>query len=148
MIEAVVTFGPDTRVHVSGATAHEVLALLTEVEKSEIPLTLGRVRRGAGTQESLGRHLGAELIGEESKAQEPAPNGFGEETLPPGVKIVPGAPLIAGKPAWLMSGEKNGRPWTAFIHPKADVDRSLPVTDNPDDPRLAAGTANFWKFLK
>lgn len=147
MIEATVTFGPGTQVRVTGESPHEVLAQLTQVERSEIPVTMGRVIRASGVQESLGRNLGAELVEEHSK-EEPAPAGFGEDDIPEGVQIVPGAPIIAGKPAWLISGETKGRPWTAFIHPDRNVDRNLPTTDDENDPRLAQGKAKFWRFLK
>lgn len=145
MIEVEITFGPGVQVRVNGDTPHEVLAQLTAVEKSEIPLTAGRVLRAAGTQESLGRNLGAELI--EEKPVTPA--GFAAEPVPSWAKVVPGAPLVGGQPAWLVNGKHpDGRVWVAFVQPSTAVDRTLPETSDPEDPRLAAGTAWFRQFVK
>lgn len=152
--------GMDTTIRVNGETAHEVLAQLVDIEKSEILLTAGRLNRAAEAQESLGKHLGAELVGEESKrgtpepeptvAQEKNAGTFGTTaTLPPWAKIVPNAPLVNGQPAWLVNGKSSdGRPWVAFVHPSADIDPKLPETDDPNDPRLAAGQAKFRKFIR
>lgn len=155
MIEVVVTFGPEHRVSVTGETAHDVLAQLTAVEQSEIPLAVGRIIKGLAPREALGRVLGAELIGTEEKSTEsaPAPQKAAQrqqpEAVPSWAKVVPNAPLVNGQPAWLVNGGgSGGKPWTAFVHPSEHVDRSLPETSDPDDPRLAAGTAWFRRFIK
>lgn len=71
-----------------------------------------------------------------------------QQALPPGVTIVPNAPVINGEPAWLIA--PPGQPWRAFAHPKPMDEelKKLPTTDNPNDPRLAEGTARFWSFLR
>lgn len=161
MITVVVPLGPVARLEVSGATTAEVLADLTAVERSEVPVTLGRVLKGTEVQESLGRNLGAELIESVPKDANPEAGMTGTEStqrgpverepeeLPPAsVSIVPGAPVINGKPAWLRTIEVNGKPTPVFIHPSRNVDRSLPRTDDPNDPRLASGEAVFFAPMR
>lgn len=133
---------------VTGETAHEVLAQLVSVEKSEIALTIGRLNTATDVPERMGRLLGAELL-EEAEATAPAPAGFGSAQVPPWAKVVPGAPVVNGVPAWLVNGKHpDGRPWVAFVHPDTDIDRSLPETSDTEDPRLGAGTAWFRRFVK
>lgn len=161
MISVVVPLGPVARLEVSGATTAEVLADLTAVELSEIPVTLGRVLKGTEVQESLGRNLGAELIesvpkevnqeagaaGNKPLQQGPADAGI-EEPLPDWASIVPGAPVINGKPAWFRTIQMDGKPTPAYVHPSLKVDLSLPKTSDPDDPRLTSGEAVFFAPMR
>lgn len=62
---------------------------------------------------------------------------------------VPGAPMICGMPAKLVEGAKNGRKWQAWADPRPrEVTDGLAKTDDPNDPRLLAGQASFWKFVR
>ena len=157
MISVVVPLGPVARLEVTGATTAEVLADLTAVERSEIPVTLGRVLKGTEVQESLGRVLGAELIESHPKevadeasttsTQQQVEQG-NESPLPDWASIVPGAPVINGKPAWFRTIQKDGQSIPAYVHPSLEVDMSLPKTDNPDDPRLGSGEAVFFAPMR
>lgn len=147
---------------VSGATAQEVLADLTAVERSEVPMTLGRVLDGIGVQESLGRNLGAELL--ETRPKEDGTHagrasgmstshgGAGpvgiEEPLPDWASIVPGAPLVNGKPAWFATVPVDGVPTPTYLHPSLNIDADLPKTADANDPRLALGQAVFFAPMR
>lgn len=62
-----------------------------------------------------------------------------------------GAPMVLGMPARKVSGtsKKTGRPWEAWAdpRPKEATQHIQARTDDPNDPRLAAGQATFWKFI-
>ena len=128
----VVPFGPTASLKITGQTPSEVLADLTAVERSEIPMTLGRVTKAVEPQEALGRILGAELVEEHPKPEPPEWATVG----------LPGAPIINGEPAWFVKSA------SAFVSPVANPDNSLPRTDNPDDPRLASGQALFFQQVR
>lgn len=149
-IEVTVPFGESASLKVTGATAPEVLAQLAAVENSEIPLTLGRVIKATGTQEALGRVLGAELVEETPKPQVEEPKSIAPETdaVPEWASVVPGAPTVNGKPAWLTTITLHGIPTQVFVHPSENVDSSLPKTDKADDPRLERGEAVFFAPIR
>jgi hypothetical protein len=162
VIEIIVPLGPVAQLKVSGTTSHEVLGQLTEVERSEIPLTLGRVLDKTGVQERMGRLLGAEQV-EEMPAQQPQEPvspppaqqvgsestthaggaQSGAEPVPSWAQIVPGAPVVLGRPAWFTTDHSINRP--VFVHPSTSADWSLPKTEDENDPRLAAGQAVFYR---
>lgn len=61
----------------------------------------------------------------------------------------PGAPLVNGQPAKLVSGSKNGRNWQAWADPRPkEVTDGMQRTDDPNDPGLANGTKSLWKFIR
>lgn len=61
-----------------------------------------------------------------------------------------GAPMVLGMPAKFVEGNKNGRKWRAWAdpRPKEQTANISERTDNPNDPRLAQGTATFWAFIR
>lgn len=63
-----------------------------------------------------------------------------------------GAPMVLGMPAKKVTGtsKKSGRPWSAWAdpRPKEATQHIQDRTDDPNDPRLAAGQATFWKFTQ
>lgn len=63
-----------------------------------------------------------------------------------------GAPMVLGMPARKVTGtsKKTGRPWSAWAdpRPKEATQHIQDRTDDPNDPRLAAGQATFWKFTQ
>lgn len=62
---------------------------------------------------------------------------------------VPGAPMIAGMPAKLVKGNKNGRDWQAWADPRPkEVTQNLPKTDDPNDPRINQGLASYWQWIR
>lgn len=61
----------------------------------------------------------------------------------------PGAPMICGQPAKLVTGNKNGRAWQAWADPRPkNVTDGMERTDDPNHMGLMQGTHSFWKFIK
>ena len=64
------------------------------------------------------------------------------------------APFLSGlgMQAKIITGvsKKTGKPWRAAADPRPQnmTQGITERTENPDDPRLAQGTATFWKFLR
>ena len=64
------------------------------------------------------------------------------------------APFLSGlgMQAKIVTGvsKKTGKPWRAAADPRPqNMTQGISErTDNPDDPRLAQGTATFWRFLR
>ena len=64
------------------------------------------------------------------------------------------APFLSGlgMQAKIITGvsKKTGKPWRAAADPRPQnmTQGITERTDNPDDPRLAQGTATFWRFLR
>jgi hypothetical protein len=164
MIEIIVPLGPIAQLKVSGSTSHEVLGQLADVERSEIPLTLGRVLDGIGVQERMGRLLGAEQVDETTTQQPQAPASgpsstqadsestthaggaqIAAEPVPDWAQIVPGAPVVLGQPAWFTRDHSIGK--QVFIHPSSSADWTKPQTADENDPRLAAGEAVFYRVV-
>lgn len=82
-----------------------------------------------------------------------AANGYQQPATqqyqPPQQAPVPGAPMVAGQPAKLVKGNKNGRDWQAWADPRPkEVTQNLPKTDDPNDPRINQGMASYWQFIK
>ena len=74
----------------------------------------------------------------QAPAPAPAPQG-----------ATPGAPMVAGMPAKLVSGTKNGRQWQAWADPRPkEVTEHMQRTDDPNHPGLAQGTHSLWKFIR
>ena len=65
-----------------------------------------------------------------------------------------GAPMVLGMPARKVSkvSPKTGKPWSAWADPRPqEAVAHIPKdakTDDPNDPRLAQGTATFWQFIR
>ena len=67
----------------------------------------------------------------------------------PQQQATPGAPMVAGMPAKLVSGNKNGRQWQAWADPRPkEVTDGMQRTDDPFHPGLAQGTHSLWKFIR
>lgn len=63
----------------------------------------------------------------------------------------PGAPMLAGVgPAKLVKPQDPTKTWAAWADPRPRevTDLIQAKTDDPNDPRLAAGTAKFWAFIQ
>lgn len=84
--------------------------------------------------------------------QAPAPQQQYQQPAPapaPAAQGAPGAPMIAGMPAKLVSGQKNGRQWNAWADPRPkDVTEGMQRTDDPFHPGINQGTHSFWKFIR
>lgn len=173
MIEIVVPLGPNAALRISGKSTTDVKAQLTDVERSEIPSILGRVIAATGAQESLGRNLGAQLIEERPLEQEPeqeeqpsapaetpaaAPAEglpgtglvFTADPTPDWAQVPPGAPVVHGQPAWLVTDNVNGQTKLVFVQPQmpgSTLNMELPTTTDPMDPKILEGTARFYRPL-
>lgn len=81
--------------------------------------------------------------------QAPAPQQYQQPAPQPAQGATPGAPMIAGMPAKLVSGNKNGRQWQAWADPRPkEVTQHMQRTDDPGHPGLVQGTHSFWKFIR
>lgn len=77
--------------------------------------------------------------------QQPAPQQYAQ----PQQAATPGAPLVLGQPAKLVSGTKNGRQWNAWADPRPkSVTDGMERTDDPNHPGINMGTHSLWKFIR
>jgi hypothetical protein len=61
----------------------------------------------------------------------------------------PGAPLVAGMPAKLISGSSAKGPWQAWADPRPkEATDHMQKTDDVNHPGLAAGSHKLWKFIR
>jgi len=61
----------------------------------------------------------------------------------------PGAPIVAGMPAKLVSGSSARGPWQAWADPRPkDATDHMAKTDDVNHPGLNAGTHKLWKFIR
>ena len=62
------------------------------------------------------------------------------------------APMVLGMPARRVTGvsKKTGNPWAAWAdpRPKEATQHITERTSDENDPRLAAGGATYWKFIR
>jgi hypothetical protein len=87
---------------------------------------------------------------EQPQYQQPAPQQQYQQPAAPAPQgATPGAPMVAGMPAKLVSGNKNGRQWQAWADPRPkEVTEHMQRTDDPNHPGLAQGTHSLWKFIR
>lgn len=61
----------------------------------------------------------------------------------------PGAPMVAGMPAKLVSGSSAKGPWQAWADPRPkEATDHMVKTDDVNHPGLAAGSHKLWKFIR
>lgn len=61
----------------------------------------------------------------------------------------PGAPIVAGMPAKLVSGSSAKGPWQAWADPRPkEATDHMQKTDDVNHPGLNAGSHKLWKFLR
>lgn len=66
-----------------------------------------------------------------------------------GAAATPGAPMVAGMPAKLVSGSSAKGPWQAWADPRPkDATDHMQKTDDVNHPGLAAGSHKLWKFIR
>jgi len=66
-----------------------------------------------------------------------------------GAAAAPGAPLVAGMPAKLVSGSSARGAWQAWADPRPkDATEHMQKTDDVNHPGLASGTHKLWKFIR
>lgn len=66
-----------------------------------------------------------------------------------GAAATPGAPMVAGMPAKLISGSSNGKSWQAWADPRPkEATDHMQKTEDVNDPGLANGTKKLWKWIR
>ena len=61
----------------------------------------------------------------------------------------PGAPMVAGMPAKLVSGTSAKGAWQAWADPRPkDMTDHMQKTDDVNHPGLTSGTHKLWKFIR
>lgn len=61
----------------------------------------------------------------------------------------PGAPIVAGMPAKLVSGSSARGPWQAWADPRPkEATDHMQKTDDVNHPGLNGGTHKLWKFIR
>lgn len=61
----------------------------------------------------------------------------------------PGAPLVAGMPAKLVSGTSAKGAWSAWADPRPkEMTDHMMKTDDVNHPGLTNGTMKLWKFIR
>lgn len=100
---------------------------------------------------------------QQAPAQQDPWGGYGQQAQAPAQQAQPqqagnfggdDAPFLSGlgMQAKIVTGvsKKTGKPWRAAADPRPQnmTQGITERTDNPDDPRLAQGTATFWRFLR
>lgn len=78
-------------------------------------------------------------------AAAPQPQG-----LPAGPAATPGAPVILGMSARMVSGSNSRGPWHAWGDPRPQsvTEPISQETDDPNHPGLAAGTHKYWTWIR
>lgn len=139
------TFGT---IQVTGETEADLNRQVAQLEKAgDLMAAVGRLSTladGANVEANVGKVLGGEVIEETPHATEPEEVTTSEaEDL-----MLSQPPIILGKTAKKWEGrDSQGDERVAWIDPRDNLTPDMVVTDNPDDPRLAAGTARFWLYL-
>ena len=67
----------------------------------------------------------------------------------PAAGATPGAPMVAGMPAKLVSGSSAKGPWQAWADPRPkEATDHMQKTDDVNHPGLALGSHKLWKFIR
>lgn len=70
-------------------------------------------------------------------------------TPAPAAGSTPGAPMVAGMPAKLVSGSSARGPWQAWADPRPkEATDHMQKTDDVNHPGLNGGTHKLWKFIR
>lgn len=68
---------------------------------------------------------------------------------PPSAGGTPGAPMVAGMPAKLVTGTSAKGQWQAWADPRSkDQTDHMQKTDDVNHPGLTQGTHKLWKFIR
>jgi hypothetical protein len=103
----------------------------------------------ATQQEQFAAFVAAQETANLATAQ-PLPSGPTAPAAAPGYGGgTPGAPLVNGMPAKLVSGTSARGPWQAWAdpRPKEQTDH-MAKTEDVNDPGLANGTKKLWKWIR
>lgn len=147
-----ITINLETRfgsIQVTGETGTELANGVAQLEGAkDLMAAVGRLAglaNSVDTEQAAGEILGAEVIEETPHTPEPEPELTIDEAED---LMLSQPPIILGKTAKKWEGrDSQGDERVAWIDPRDNLTPDMVVTDNPDDPRLAAGTARFWAYL-
>lgn len=68
---------------------------------------------------------------------------------PPAAGGTPGAPMVAGMPAKLVSGTSAKGPWQAWADPRSKEQTDhMQKTEDVNHPGLLSGTHKLWKWIR
>lgn len=147
-----ITINLETRfgsIQVTGETGTELANGVAQLEGAkDLMAAVGRLAglaNSVDTEQAAGEILGAEVIEETPHTPEPEPELTIDEAED---LMLSQPPIILGKTAKKWEGrDSQGDERVAWIDPRDNLTPDMVVTDNPDDPRLAAGNARFWAYL-
>jgi len=105
----------------------------------EVPAPAAAVDAGAAALQQQIAALQAQQANANFAATPPTPtNG-----------ATPGAPIIAGMPAKLVSGSSARGPWQAWADPRPkEATDHMQKTDDVNHPGLNGGTHRLWRFIR
>jgi hypothetical protein len=141
----------------------QLAAQLSEIQANGTFATLANANEAFAGHFTVGSVLGAKPIDAPQDtgafaqpapvAQEPAPayqqaySAPAPAAAPAGA--TPGAPIVAGMPAKLVSGSSARGPWQAWADPRPkEATDHMQKTDDVNHPGLNAGTHKLWKFIR
>jgi hypothetical protein len=110
--------------------------------------------RGVDAPQNTGAFAPApEQAPEQQQYQAPAaqyaPPAPQQQYAPAPAASTPGAPMVAGMPAKLVSGSSARGPWQAWADPRPkEATDHMAKTDDVNHPGLNGGTHKLWKFIR
>ena len=157
-------------VTVYGDSAEELAFHLEQISNNGIGAKAGAALGSLMAGFEAGHQLGAEHVATvpvqqvqaAPQQQFPAPAQYAppQQYSAPAPQAAPAAPpapgmaqgpLVLGQPAKLIQSKPGApRAWSAWADPppKSLTEHITEKTADPNDPRLAAGTATFWQFIR
>jgi hypothetical protein len=144
-------------------------AQLSEIQANGIFAVLASANEAFAAHFTVGGILGAKPLdapvdtgafAQPAPVQEPAPQ-YQQAYAPapvqqqyaapaaPAAGATPGAPIVAGMPAKLVSGSSARGPWQAWADPRPkEATDHMQKTDDVNHPGLAQGSHKLWKFIR
>lgn len=140
-------------------------AQLAEIQANGIFATLANTNEAFAAHFTVGSVLGAKPLNApqdtgafappapvEQQYQAPAPQYQQAYSAPAPAApagATPGAPIVAGMPAKLVSGSSARGAWQAWADPRPkEATDHMQKTDDVNHPGLAGGTHKLWKFIR
>lgn len=141
-------------------------AQLSEIQANGIFAVLASANEAFAAHFTVGGILGAKPIDAPvdtgaftPPAAEPAPQyqqayqapaaPVQQQYAAPAAAAPPGAPIVAGMPAKLVSGSSARGPWQAWADPRPkEATEHMQKTEDVNHPGLNAGTHKLWKWIR
>ena len=147
----------------------QLKAQLAEIQANGTFAELANANEAFGAHFTVGAVLGARPLdapvdtgafAQPAPVQEPAPQ-YQQAYAPapvqqqyaapaaPAAGGTPGAPIVAGMPAKLVSGSSARGPWQAWADPRPkEATDHMQKTDDVNHPGLNGGTHRLWRFIR